>query len=265
MSREAARRRILAEVGAEPSVGQAPDVMSPVSRCRPAGFSLIELLLVLAVTLMITSLLLPALGNLRENAHRLICSSNLRQVGLAMVMFADDHDGSLAPSEYGKPDGNKQEMMAAHRGRRPENWEGLGWLYKGLYCDAPEVFYCPSHTGQHPYERYKDLYWLYKWGETARPSIYTNYHYAGDIDWETGVRRSLARDPSLVIATDGLRTLRDFNHRTGANVLSGDTSVYWREDASTRQVALLLAGSRADGGDMPPDYKKIWKLLIKHK
>ena len=265
MSREATRRRILAEVGAEPSVDQAPVVVSPVSRCRRVGFSLLELLLVLMVTLLITSLLLPALGNLRENAHRLICSSNLRQVGLATVMFSDDRNGTLPPSEYGKPDGDKQEMMAAHRGMRPENWEGLGWLYKWRYCDAPEVFYCPSHRGKHPYELYKDLYWLYRCCETARPSIYTNYHYAGDIDWETGVRRSLAKDPSLVIAIDGLRTLSDYNHRTGVNVLSGDTSVYWREDASTKQVAKLLAASKADGSNTHPDYKKIWKLVMKHK
>jgi type II secretory pathway pseudopilin PulG len=70
---------------------------------RPAaGFSLLELIVVMSVTVLLTGLLLPALIKVRENAHRVICSSNLRQVGLATVMYADNNNGDLPPSQFGE-------------------------------------------------------------------------------------------------------------------------------------------------------------------
>ena len=216
-----------------------------------------ELVVVMAVTVMLTGMLLPALTHLRENAHRVICSSNLRQTGLASVIYADDHFGKLPPSYFGEPGNNKAEMMAVHRGKIPDNWEGLGWLYFDMYCRVPGVFYCPSHTGEHFYDRYEELYL-----HPGAQRIYTNYHYAGDADWETGQKRRL-RDESLVIATDGLRTLRDFNHRTGVNLLRGDCSVRWRDDISQAILESVPASAMEDPDDDPADevYSNIWDLL----
>ena len=101
----------------------------------------------MSVTLVLTGLMMPALIQIREHAHRVICSSNLRQVGLATVLYADDHSGNLPPSEFSEPGGNKQEMMAVHLGLGPEEWEGLGWLYVERYFTAPQILYCPSHHG----------------------------------------------------------------------------------------------------------------------
>jgi hypothetical protein len=218
-----------------------------------------ELLVVLAVTLLLTGLLLPALSQLRENAHRVICSSNLRQTGMATVMFADDHSGQLPHAEFGEKGRSKREMMASHRGGASENWEGLGHLYEQHYCDAAEVFYCPSHTGEHPFELYQDTYFLYRGLHQDGPRIYTNYHYAGDVDWETGKRRRLEDGHSFAIASDGLRSPRDLNHNPGMNVLRGDSSVTWREDASTRRVTKLLNGTFHEYDEQ---YGEIWKLLI---
>ena len=237
----------------------------PGVRLRGRGFSLLELLVVLAVTLLLTSLLLPALSQLRENAHRVICSSNLRQTGMAIVMYADDHNRSLPHSVFGEKGGSKQEMMAAHRGGEPENWEGLGHLYAEYYCETPETFYCPSHRGNHPFEKYRnhvnygDVYFYYRRMEGDGPRIYTNYHYAGDVNWKTGKRRRLNEGYSFVIATDGLRTLKDLNHHPGMNVLRGDGSVIWREDSSTKRVAKLLEGSFYT---LDENYSEIWELII---
>lgn len=212
----------------------------------------------MAVTLLLTSLLLPALSQLRENAHRVVCSSNLRQTGLAVVMWVDDH-GTLPETTYGAIGKNKQEMMVAHGGSDVRDWEGLGWLFAKRYIEAPEVFYCPSHRGDHAYSTYAGLYFSYRHTNETGPAIYTNYHYMGNFDWTDGTPRTLAKDPSLVIATDGLRTRRDYNHETGINVLRGDSSVLWREDPDTRRMMQLLPAGADDSGSGV--YQEIWKIV----
>lgn len=62
---------------------------------EPTGFTLIELLVVVAVIGILASLLLPALANAKKKATKAACMSNLRQIGLAIQLYADDHDGDL--------------------------------------------------------------------------------------------------------------------------------------------------------------------------
>jgi len=70
------------------------------------GFTLLELLVVIAIIAILASMLLPALAKAKEAGKRIACVNGLRQLGLSMQMYADDHDGLQPERTINRPGGS---------------------------------------------------------------------------------------------------------------------------------------------------------------
>lgn len=65
---------------------------------KARAFTLIELLVVIAIIAILASILFPVFARARENARKASCMSNLKQMGLAWIMYTQDYDGKALPS-----------------------------------------------------------------------------------------------------------------------------------------------------------------------
>jgi prepilin-type N-terminal cleavage/methylation domain len=62
---------------------------------RRHGFTLIELLVVIAIIAILAAILFPVFAQAREKARQTMCTSNLRNIGMAFLMYATDYDGKF--------------------------------------------------------------------------------------------------------------------------------------------------------------------------
>ena len=84
---------------------------------KSKGFTLIELLVVIAIIALLMAILVPVLRSAREQGHRVVCLSNLKQLTLAWIAYADDNDSKLV---FGSPFGHHTHG----RGRRTASLQG---------------------------------------------------------------------------------------------------------------------------------------------
>lgn len=102
------------------------------------AFTLIELLIVIAIIAILASMLLPALGRAREQAKKISCSGNLKQIGSGILMYASDEKGMLPPHGEVFPGNNVWQEYVA------QNYLGVLKSSIGAWSNTANPFICPS-------------------------------------------------------------------------------------------------------------------------
>ena len=96
---------------------------------RVSAFTLIELLVVIAIIAILAAILFPVFARARENARRSSCQSNLKQIGLGIIQYAQDYDETMP------------------RDKITVNGTNYAWsLGVFPYIKSTQVFACPSNT-----------------------------------------------------------------------------------------------------------------------
>ena len=67
---------------------------------KTQGFTLVELLTVVAITAVLCAMLIPALGGVRKSAQQARCASNMRQIGCALLLYAAANDNKLPETSH---------------------------------------------------------------------------------------------------------------------------------------------------------------------
>ncbi len=178
------------------------------------AFTLIELLVVIAIIAILAAILFPVFAQARESARQTSCLSNLKQIALADMMYAQDYDETFVPVG-----GSIEQVWGA--GLRPDQMTRLtsngpkavnGWSLNLLpYIKSREIFQCPSmdktfagggdcaaFAGQRMTNHYAYNYWL--GGDDSYP--YGDYYQSpdGSATFGTPLTQAALAAPASVIS-----------------------------------------------------------------
>jgi prepilin-type N-terminal cleavage/methylation domain-containing protein/prepilin-type processing-associated H-X9-DG protein len=185
---------------------------------RQHAFTLIELLVVIAIISILAALLLPSLAGAKQQANKIQCNNNLRQLILSMTMYADENEGEYPP-----------------RARQNTNW----MVRLAPYYHSSNILHCASSSW---FDRWSYLIngWNDYFESTLTPAEYARYTSWA---WPHGMKPEVLQSPSETIVfgekRDGSRHIHmDFHqgfgndveeieharHRSGGNAKAGGSN-----------------------------------------
>jgi prepilin-type N-terminal cleavage/methylation domain-containing protein len=126
----------------------------PAPRRRTAGdrtpeaFTLVELLVVMAIIAILAALLLPVFSAAKAKGRQTACLSNLRQLGFALQTYASDNDGGLVANLPANPGSNSWVLGNMQISDQSTNPAGLRQGLLFAYAGQPAVYRCPADPAQ---------------------------------------------------------------------------------------------------------------------
>ncbi len=210
---------------------------------RQRGFTLVELLVVIGIIALLISILLPTLSSARKSAKAVACLSNLRQMGTALVQYANDESLWL-PAPFGDQNPNNDP------GADPK-WYASVVL--GRYTTGGEVLLCGEDDT--PLDVRNNFNWSLPAGDRERV-VNLSYAYNGGWDREFSHRRLSSIKNSTVVRAVGDQGLgKEHNGTFNFENLSNWTEQFpfTRHDGDTNLNFFDGHAEKVPGAEEPSD------------
>lgn len=203
-----------------------PDMTARKARhCH--GFTLIELLVVISIISLLVAILLPALGSARKAARLTACASNVRQMGLALNMYAQDNSRNL-PQVFINTSSVKPwdsiniwiDWNTTYNGYR-----SVGILYDQEYMQSWNALYCPSQREpRYMASDYSNFPRRNDGSSSSRCSYNIMYQWINS-KWQIPLIDEFGKNPVLWDIFSAPEQTADIAHDDKWNVLYGDGHV----------------------------------------
>lgn len=213
----------------EGKIGRSADAFSTVGCFKK--FTLIELLIVVAIIAILAGMLLPALNKARDKARTTTCVANQKQLSLFADMYANDFNDQLLLCTSAVTGASNNEHRTLSETAGPI---GFGLLVAAGYLSGPEAY----ETGA----RIKDgkrpkIFFCYAANQAAGNGGFGDYawhrcggsHRNGDVDCLNATRSRLPGKTvlSVCLSSDNRMTANPARHNGGTTVARADSSVSW--------------------------------------
>lgn len=207
------------------------------------GFTLIEILIVLAIIMLLAAILFPAFEAAQNNANRAACQSNLKQLALGMQMYTSDYDNTYPSFRQEWDTGSCPGSVASIVSTVTNQWNAKGWATMiEPYTKNSELLQCPSGpaTPSDPayigYPNIKDQ----KYQKNSGKQNYNAYFYNMNLGYRTGGWATCTPSTPVLIRESAV-SATSLTLLFGDGSLNGSEANYWGWGVGT-------AASSAHGG-----------------